>query len=70
MMHPAVPSPKLSKSSNIYQKSPPLFVERQRKGSLVPLPSMMSPGNPHQQQNVKLGSMTPSFERPNMGIRF
>ncbi|CAO3639777.1 unnamed protein product [Mucor fragilis] len=70
MMHPIVPSPKISKSSNIYQKSPPLFVERQRKGSLVPLPSMMSTGNPQQQQNVKLGSMTPSFERPNMGIRF
>jgi hypothetical protein len=57
-MHTMVPSPKLSKSSNIYQSQrSPQF--SQRKTSLVPLPS----------QN-KLGSMSPTFERPNMGIRF
>ncbi|KAI8646589.1 hypothetical protein BD408DRAFT_409921 [Parasitella parasitica] len=64
-------SPKLSKSSNLIQKTTPLFAERQRKESVTLLPSMMSTGNPQQQQNVKLGSITtPSFERPNMGIRF
>ncbi|CEP15794.1 hypothetical protein [Parasitella parasitica] len=67
LTHPT--SPKLSNTSNIIQKTAPLFAERQRKeSSTALLPSMMSTGNPQQQQNVKL---TPSFEsRPNMGIRF
>lgn len=41
-VRPVVPSPKLSKSSNLMyqQTSPPLFLERQRKGSLIP-PNMM-----------------------------
>jgi hypothetical protein len=68
-----IPSPKLSKSSNlIYQSQPPLFVaERQRKGSLVPLPSMSNGSNPQQQHNIKMsGAMSPTFERPNMGVRF
>jgi hypothetical protein len=63
-----VPSPKLSKSSNLYQqtqRSPPPFVERQRKGSLVPLPSSQQ----HMQHKLG-GNMTSSFERPNMGVRF
>lgn len=53
-----VPSPKVSKSSNVYQSQrSPQFA--QRKTSLVPSIS----------QN-KTGTMSPNFERPNMGIRF
>lgn len=73
-MSTTVPSPKLSKSSNLYQqsqRSPPPFTERQRKGSLVPLPSQQQQ---YMQQHSKLGAAggatTPSFERPNMGVRF
>lgn len=60
MMHTMIPSPKLSKSSNLYQKP---FMERQRKASLVPLPSQ-------QPQQYKSGPMSPTFERPNLGVRF
>jgi hypothetical protein len=59
-MRPSVPSPKISKSSNLMyaQKSPPLFLERQRKGSLLP-PNLMPSG-----QHGK------SYDRVNMGVPF
>ncbi|KAI8047714.1 uncharacterized protein B0P05DRAFT_565365 [Gilbertella persicaria] len=62
-MHSTSPSPKLSKSSTLAYQKPPLIQERQRKGSLVPLPSVL-------QQSMRKGSTPNPFDRPSMGIRF
>ncbi|KAI8390068.1 hypothetical protein BD560DRAFT_319417 [Blakeslea trispora] len=63
-VRPSSPSPKLSKSSNLAYQKPALIPERQRKGSLVPLPSSLNPP----QQSLRKGSTPNPFG--SMGIRF
>ncbi|KAI8366455.1 hypothetical protein EDC96DRAFT_508153 [Choanephora cucurbitarum] len=62
--HPPAPSPKLSKSSTLTYQKPALIPERQRKGSLVPLPSSLNPS----QQSQRKGSTPNPFG--SMGLRF